>query len=60
MDNFDRFIDAGHFHLKRLTASCKSFHFKQPSLPETCQHAFELLGRLSASGLPFLFKGDIP
>jgi Nucleotidyl transferase AbiEii toxin, Type IV TA system len=57
MDNHDRFISAEHFHPEALGTSCKSLNFRQPSLFETCLHAFELLGRLSGSGLPFLFKG---
>ncbi len=57
MDNSSRFISAEHFHPEALGISCKSLSFRQPSLFETCLHAFELLGRLSASGLPFLFKG---
>jgi predicted nucleotidyltransferase component of viral defense system len=57
MDNFARFITPEHFHPEALGISCKSLNFRQPSLFETCLHAFELLGRLSGSGLPFLFKG---
>jgi len=57
MDKIDRFITSEHFHPDALGSSCKLLNFKQPSLFETCLHAFELLGRLSASGLPFLFKG---
>ena len=34
-----------------------SLGISQLGLLETCLHAFELLGRLSRTGLPFLFKG---
>jgi len=57
MDTSARFILAEHFHSEALDISCKSLNFSQPYLFETCLHAFELLGRLSGSGLPFLFKG---
>ncbi len=57
MDNPARFITAEHFLPEALGNSCKSLNFRQLPLFETCLHAFELLGRLSGSGLPFLFKG---
>lgn len=51
------FIQAENFSEDSLRRSLSSLQISQLQLLETCLHAFELLGRLSGSGIPFLFKG---
>jgi hypothetical protein len=51
------FIQAENFSEDSLRKSLSSLKISQLQLLETCLHAFELLGRLSGSGIPFLFKG---
>ena len=51
------FIQIDHFSETSLRRSLSSLGISQLQLLETCLHGFELLGRLSGSGLPFLFKG---
>lgn len=57
MNDFSRFIRADSFAEERLRATCNQLQITQLPLLEICLHAFELLGRLAGSGLPFLFKG---
>ncbi len=57
MDENSQFIHADHFSETALKAALSGLGISQVQLLETCLHAFELLGRLSGSGLPFLFKG---
>ncbi|HCN75817.1 MAG TPA: hypothetical protein DIT13_01320 [Verrucomicrobiales bacterium] len=52
-----RFIEPAHYAQERLREACNQLQISQLPLLETCLHAFELLGRLACSGLPFLFKG---
>jgi len=57
MSTLTRFIGPDHYAEERLRSVCNQLQITQLPLLETCLHAFELLGRLAGSGLPFLFKG---
>lgn len=57
MGHESSFIQAENFSEDSLRKSLSSLKIRQLQLLETCLHAFELLGRLSGSGIPFLFKG---
>lgn len=57
MDSSARFIPEPAFSESSLREACNSLRINQLHLVETCLHAFELLGRLAESDLPFLFKG---
>lgn len=57
MGRVSKFLQTDNFSEDSLRKVLSSLQISQLQLLETCLHAFELLGRLSGSGIPFLFKG---